>query len=40
VTVVGNPARIVSDTGSEDLIYLGEGEPLRTGLEAAAGASA
>lgn len=33
-TVVGNPARVVSRTGSDELIHLG-GEPLRTGIEGA-----
>ncbi|HZX94402.1 MAG TPA: hypothetical protein VFE90_07785 [Myxococcales bacterium] len=33
-TVVGNPARVVSKTGSDDLIYLGEGTPLATGKDA------
>ena len=34
VTVVGNPARVVSKQGSDELIYLGEGDPLRTGSNA------
>ena len=34
-TAVGNPARVVSKTGSDDLIYLGEGKPLATGINAA-----
>ena len=33
-TVVGNPARVVSKTGSDELIHLG-GEPMRTGIPAA-----
>lgn len=33
-TAVGNPARVVSKTGSDDLIYLGEGTPLPTGIDA------
>jgi acetyltransferase-like isoleucine patch superfamily enzyme len=32
-TSVGNPARTVSKVGSDDLIYLGEGEPLKTGFD-------
>lgn len=35
-TVVGNPARVVSRKGSEDLIYLGEGTPLKVGPQAGA----
>jgi serine O-acetyltransferase len=31
-TSVGNPARTISKVGSDDLIYLGEGEPLKTGF--------
>ncbi len=34
-TAVGNPARVVSKTGSDDLIYLGKGTPLPTGVAAA-----
>jgi serine O-acetyltransferase len=30
-TVIGNPARVVSKIGSDDLVYLGEGEPMVTG---------
>jgi serine O-acetyltransferase len=33
-TAVGNPARVVSHVGSDDLIYLGEGAPLASGLDA------
>jgi len=36
-TVVGNPARVVSKQGSEDLIYLGHGTPLDTGVSSADG---
>jgi serine O-acetyltransferase len=36
-TVVGIPARVVSKQGSEDLIYLGEGSPLNTGIAVADG---
>ena len=34
-TVIGNPARVVSKLGSDDLVYLGERDPLPTGVEAA-----
>jgi serine O-acetyltransferase len=33
-TVVGNPARVVSKKGSEEMIYLGDGVPLLSGLAA------
>ncbi len=33
-TAVGNPARVVSKTGSDELIFLGEGKPLATGIDA------
>lgn len=32
-TSVGNPARTVSRVGSDDLIYLGEGEPVKGGFD-------
>jgi serine acetyltransferase len=34
VTAVGNPARVVSKQCSDELIYLGDGDPLRTGARA------
>ena len=33
-TVVGNPARVVGKNGSDEMIYLGEGAPLASGLAA------
>ena len=33
-TVVGNPARVVSKTGADELIYLGAGKPPLTGVDA------
>jgi serine O-acetyltransferase len=33
-TVVGNPARVISKKGSEEMIYLGDGVPLLSGVAA------